>query len=89
MLQPDSVMWVEKFSRSRLHHQVFSLIRAASSVLQQTELSTEDLVIFDNLMYYLHKFIDSSKTVSFADEEFEYEYYRFNKKYRDALQQFL
>lgn len=89
LLDADSVMWVEKFSQSALKRQVYELIKASTELLENNELDTEELLLFDNFIYHCHKFIDSSKTVTFDDFNFTYTYYRFNKKYRDDLQLFL
>jgi len=53
------------------------------------EFDLEQLLTFDNLIYHMHKFIDSSQTRTIESEDETKIYYLFSKNYRDELSTFL
>lgn len=59
------------------------------NILINEELDLEQLLVFDNLIYHMHKFIDSSQTRRIESEDETKVYYLFSKNYRDELSTFL
>ena len=76
-------MWVKKLGKSFIRNQIYDLIKQSQYILEKEEFDLEQLLIFDNMIYHLHKFIDSSLTIKEEFDENTKIYYYFSQKYRD------
>lgn len=59
MLDRSSAIWKNKIEHSFIRKQIYDLLKLSHYVLQHETLDLENLLILDNLIYHLHKFVDS------------------------------
>lgn len=59
VLDKTSAIWKNKIQHSFIRGQLYDLLKLSHRVLLKEVLDLENLLILDNLIYHLHKFVDS------------------------------